>query len=68
MYLVCNLQVWEQSNPKKYAQNVELKKYNGNRGSKHFIYINRTLFGLYNLMHSLKADEIKINNFKSLLN
>jgi predicted unusual protein kinase regulating ubiquinone biosynthesis (AarF/ABC1/UbiB family) len=53
---------------KKYAQNVELKKYNGNRGSKHFIYINRTLFGLYNLMHSLKADEIKINNFKSLLN
>ncbi|CAL2102836.1 Ubiquinone biosynthesis monooxygenase UbiB [Tenacibaculum sp. 190130A14a] len=50
----------------KYAQSTELKKMNGNRGSKHFIYINRTFFGLYNLMHDLKAKDIKINNFKSL--
>jgi hypothetical protein len=28
---------------------------NGNRGSKHFLYINRTFFGLYNLLHDLKA-------------
>ncbi len=51
----------------KYAQSTELKKMNGNRGSKHFIYINRTFFGLYNLMHDLKAKNIKINNYKTLL-
>jgi len=50
----------------KYAKSTELKDMNGNRGSKHFIYINRTFFGLYNLMHDLKAKDIKINNFKSL--
>ncbi len=27
---------------KKYSKDMELKKQNGNRGSKHFIYINRT--------------------------
>ncbi|TCI94981.1 ABC1 kinase family protein [Tenacibaculum sp. M341] len=48
----------------KYAKNTELRNMNGNRGSKHFIYINRTFFGLYNLMHDLKATNIKINNFK----
>ncbi|WP_088323563.1 ABC1 kinase family protein [Polaribacter tangerinus] len=50
----------------KYAKSTELKNMNGNRGSKHFIYINRTFFGLYNLMHDLKAKNIKINNFKDL--
>ncbi|WGH74279.1 AarF/UbiB family protein [Tenacibaculum tangerinum] len=50
----------------KYAKSTELKKMNGNRGSKHFIYINRTFFGLYNLMHDLKANAIKINNFNTL--
>jgi predicted unusual protein kinase regulating ubiquinone biosynthesis (AarF/ABC1/UbiB family) len=50
----------------KYAKSTELKKMNGNRGSKHFIYINRTFFGLYNLMHDLKADKIYINNYKNL--
>lgn len=48
----------------KYAKNTELRNMNGNRGSKHFIYINRTFFGLYNLMHSLQATHIKIDNFK----
>lgn len=48
----------------KYAKSTELRKMNGNRGSKHFIYINRTFFGLYNLMHDLKATNIKINNYK----
>lgn len=50
----------------KYAKSTELRKVNGNRGSKHFIYINRTFFGLYNLMFDLKAENIKINNFTNL--
>lgn len=48
----------------KYSKNTELRKLNGNRGSKHFIYMNRTFFGLYNLMFDLKADHIKIDRFK----
>ncbi|MCK7591250.1 AarF/UbiB family protein [Subsaxibacter sp. CAU 1640] len=51
----------------RYSKNTELRKMNGNRGSKHFIYMNRTFFGLYNLMFDLKAKDIKINNFKTLL-
>jgi hypothetical protein len=47
----------------KFSQDSELKNMNGNRGSKHFIYINRTFFGLYNLMHDLKSKSIKINNY-----
>ncbi|OBX21295.1 MULTISPECIES: ABC1 kinase family protein [Bizionia] len=50
----------------KYSKNTELRKMNGNRGSKHFIYINRTFFGLYNLMFDLKAKDVKINNFYNL--
>ncbi len=50
----------------KYSKNTELRKMNGNRGSKHFIYINRTFFGLYNLMFDLKAKGVIINNFKTL--
>lgn len=50
----------------RYSKNAQLKSMNGNRGSKHFIYMNRTFFGLYNLMHDLKAKDIKINNFKNL--
>ncbi|WP_299224364.1 AarF/UbiB family protein [uncultured Psychroserpens sp.] len=50
----------------KYSKNTELRKMNGNRGSKHFIYMNRTFFGLYNLMFDLKAKDIKINNFLTL--
>lgn len=50
----------------RYSKSTELRKMNGNRGSKHFIYINRTFFGLYNLMFDLKAKNIKINNFNLL--
>lgn len=50
----------------KYSKNTELRKMNGNRGSKHFIYMNRTFFGLYNLMFDLKAKNVVINNYKSL--
>lgn len=49
----------------RYSKSTELRKFNGNRGSKHFIYINRTFFGLYNLMFDLKASSIKINEFKN---
>lgn len=50
----------------RYSKSTDLKKMNGNRGSKHFIYINRTFFGLYNLMFDLKAENIKINNYLRL--
>ncbi|TXD81315.1 AarF/ABC1/UbiB kinase family protein [Subsaximicrobium wynnwilliamsii] len=50
----------------KYSKNSELRKMNANRGSQHFIYMNRTFFGLYNLMFDLKAKGIKINNFHTL--
>jgi predicted unusual protein kinase regulating ubiquinone biosynthesis (AarF/ABC1/UbiB family) len=39
----------------EFAKDTQLRKMNGNRGSKHFLYINRTFFGLYNLLHDLKA-------------
>lgn len=48
----------------KYSKDTELRKMNGNRGSKHFLYINRTFFGLYNLLNDLGAT-VRINNFKA---
>ncbi|TKS55612.1 ABC1 kinase family protein [Mesohalobacter halotolerans] len=50
----------------KYSQDQTLRKMNGNRGSKHFLYINRTFFGLYNLLHDLKA-HIKVNDYKKYI-
>ncbi|HZJ35032.1 MAG TPA: AarF/UbiB family protein [Gillisia sp.] len=50
----------------KYSKDNDLRKMNGNRGSKHFLYINRTFFGLYNLLHDLKA-RVEINNFKKYI-
>ncbi len=47
----------------KYSKDTELRKMNGNRGSKHFLYINRAFFGLYNLLHHLKA-KVKINDIR----
>jgi predicted unusual protein kinase regulating ubiquinone biosynthesis (AarF/ABC1/UbiB family) len=52
----------------KYAKNTQMKNMNGNRGSKHFIYINRTFFGLYSLMHEIAAQNVKINNYLSIKN
>ncbi|AWH83749.1 ABC transporter [Flavobacterium album] len=46
------------------ANDKALRKMNGNRGSRHFIYINRTFFGLYNLLSDLKV-KIRINDFES---
>jgi predicted unusual protein kinase regulating ubiquinone biosynthesis (AarF/ABC1/UbiB family) len=42
------------------SQNKDLRKMNNARGSKHAIYIMRTFFGLYSLMHQLKAN-VKLN-------
>jgi len=51
---------------KDFAGDSQLRKMNGNRGSKHFIYINRTFFGLYHLLYDLKA-EIQTESFKQYL-
>ena len=50
----------------EFAKDTQLRKMNGNRGSKHFLYINRTFFGLYNLLHDLKAN-IDTNNFSKYI-
>ncbi len=47
----------------RFANDTTLRKMNGNRGSKHFIYMNRTFFGLYNLLFDLKA-KIVVHNYK----
>ncbi len=51
----------------RYSKDEQIRKMNGNRGSKHFIYMNRTFFGLYNLLHDLKA-KVVVNNFRQYLN
>ena len=50
----------------RLANDEYLRKLNGNRGSKHFLYINRTFFGVYNLMHDLKA-KIVVDNYKQFI-
>ncbi|MEN8666869.1 MAG: AarF/UbiB family protein [Flavobacteriaceae bacterium] len=50
----------------RYANDPTIKKMNGNRGSKHFLYINRTFFGLYNLLYDLRA-KVRVNDYKSLM-
>lgn len=50
----------------RYSKDPQIRKMNGNRGSKHFLYINRTFFGLYNLLHDLKA-EVEVNSFRRYL-
>lgn len=50
----------------EFAKDTQLRKMNGNRGSRHFLYINRTFFGLYNLLHDLKA-RISTNDFKNYI-
>ena len=50
----------------RYSKDEQIRKMNGNRGSKHFLYMNRTFFGLYNLLHDLRA-KVQVNNFKKYL-
>lgn len=47
----------------RYSKDEQIRKMNGNRGSKHFLYINRTFFGLYNLLHDLRA-KVEVNHFE----
>lgn len=51
----------------KYAKNTQIKGRNANRGSRHFIYMNRTFFGLFNLMHDIQAKDIIINHYKKYI-
>ena len=50
----------------RYARDEHIKKMNGNRGSKHFLYINRTFFGLYHLLHDLGA-KVNVNQYKKYI-
>ena len=52
----------------RYSKISDMKGMNTNRGSRHFIYLNRTFFGLYNMMHDLRAKDIRINNFRNFIN
>lgn len=48
----------------RYAKLSDIRNLNTNRGSRHFIYMNRTFFGLYSMMHELKPKQIVVNNFE----
>ena len=50
----------------RYANDPQIRKMNGNRGSKHFLYINRTFFGLFNLLYDLKA-KVQVNTYQALM-
>ncbi|MDT0622799.1 ABC1 kinase family protein [Croceitalea vernalis] len=50
----------------RYSKDDQIRKMNGNRGSKHFLYMNRTFFGLYNLLHDLRA-KVEVNNFRKYI-
>jgi predicted unusual protein kinase regulating ubiquinone biosynthesis (AarF/ABC1/UbiB family) len=45
------------------SKNSQFRNMDGSRGSKHFIYVNRTFFGLYNLLYQIGANRIQINTF-----
>lgn len=51
----------------RYMKNTNVRKLNGNRGSRHIVYMNRTFFGLFSLMFDLKADNVKIDNYKKYI-
>ncbi|MCH2229490.1 MAG: AarF/UbiB family protein [Crocinitomicaceae bacterium] len=50
----------------KLKDDKMLKKISGKRGSKHFVYMNRTLIGLLGLMNALNGGEIIVNNYKTI--
>lgn len=63
-----NAKFWDQiaSLSEQYSKDSTIRKMNGNRGSKHFLYMNRTFFGLFNLLHDLKA-KVRVNAFQQFL-
>lgn len=44
-----------------------LRNLNGKRGSRHFVYVNRTLIGLLGLMNAINGGGVAVNNYKSLV-
>ncbi len=52
---------------KQYAKNEQLRKMDAGRGSRHFLYINRTFFGLYNMLHDLRA-RVATQDFRRFIN
>ena len=50
----------------RYSKDQHIRKLNGNRGSKHFLYINRTFFGLYHLLYDLKA-RVRVNHYQKYM-
>lgn len=50
----------------RYSRDTQIRKMNASRGSRHFLYINRTFFGLYNLLHDLRA-KVRVDNFRKYL-
>ena len=50
----------------RFANDKNIRKMNTNRGSKHFIYVNRTFFGLFSLLFDIKA-EVDIYGFEKYL-
>ncbi|MFP2996549.1 AarF/UbiB family protein [Spongiivirga sp. MCCC 1A20706] len=50
----------------KFQNDPEVRKMDAGRGSRHFLYMNRTFFGLYNLLHDLKA-VVRVNDFKKYI-
>jgi len=51
---------------RRYAGDPGLRKMDAGRGSPHFLYMNRTFFGLYHLLHDLKA-QVQVNAFQGYL-
>ena len=50
----------------RFSNDPKIRKMNANRGSRHFLYMNRTFFGLYNLLHDLKA-RVRVHDFEGYL-
>ncbi|WP_445385485.1 ABC1 kinase family protein [Robiginitalea sp. IMCC44478] len=63
-----NAEFWGQiaSLSERFSKDDQIRKMNANRGSRHFLYINRTFFGLYNLLYDLKAT-VNVNEFRKYL-
>ena len=51
----------------KMSKDPQLRSMDGARGSEHFLYMNRSFFGLFNLLHDLKAS-IEVNAWKRFVN
>lgn len=59
---------WERisSMGRRYIDDPRMRRMNGNRGSRHFLYISRTFFGLYSLLYDLRA-RVHTHSFESFL-